>query len=321
MTDDNAPDPLPEPRIRVVRKAVVVPHTGQSDVAHGVFDAKGAFAPMSMARLSKGRMSGVPEWSPPTARLHGTYLYAGFGHRHFGHFMLEGLVRLWALDHVKEPVDGLVLPARQKMPIEASLERALGSVVALFGDGLPPHVIREPTRIDRLILPSAGFGHDTGLTGTPAFRTYIAKRVAAIPADGADKLYLTRTRLGYPEQRVDREAEIEAMMRDAGYFIFSPERYPIETQIAMIKDARQIVGADGSAFHIVPFAMRKDAAAAIFLRRNRPEMLARLSTQMQAFCGITPTLIDARQRPLPRTTPAPIDLNHLRQALRDAGFL
>ncbi len=322
MTDDLIPfDALPDPRIRIVRRAVIVPHTGQSDRAHGVFDASGTFAPLSRARLSRNRMSGVPTFTNPSERLIGTYIYAGFGHRHFGHFLIEALVRLWALDHVTEQIDGIVLPARHNMPVEASLARSLSSTLARFGDGLPVHVIRAPTRVDRLILPSAGFGHDTWVTGTPAYRAYIAKRVAAVPNDGPDKLYLTRTRLKTTDQIVDREAEIEEMMREAGYFIFSPERYPIDTQIGMIKDARQIVGADGSSFHLVPFAMRRDAAAAIFLRRNRLEMLPLLSHQMKAFCGVTPTRIDARQRPLSEASPVPLDLDHLRHALLEAGFL
>lgn len=298
-----------------------MPHEGQTDIAHGVFDARGRFAPLSQARLSQNRLSGVPDYAQPTAHLTGTYIYAGFGHRHFGHFLLESLARLWALDKVSEPIDGIVLTTREKMPLEQALSRQLSSVVARFADGLPVQVIREATRVERLILPSAGFGHDTWLTGTPAFRDYIAKRVAAIPADGPERLYLTRMRLKEVDQIVDREAEIEEMMREAGYFIFSPERYQIDTQIGMIKHARQIVGADGSAFHVVPFAMRKDATAAIYMRRNRPDMLARLGTQMQAFAGITPTGIDARLRPLSKTKPTPLDLDALRQALRGAGFL
>lgn len=321
MTDLIPPDALPNPRIRIVRKAVVVPHNGESDLAHGVFDASGTFAPMSRARLSRNRMSGVPKFLAPTKRLKGTFIYAGFGHRHFGHFLIESLGRLWALDRVAEQVDGIVLPSRLNMPVEESLDGKLSSVVARFGDGLLIHLIRDPTRVDRLILPSAGFGHETWLSGTPLYRAYIAKRIAAVPADGPEKLYLTRTRLKTTDQVVDREVEIEDMMREAGYFIFSPERYPIDTQIGMIKDARQIVGADGSAFHLVPFAMRKDADAAIFLRRNRPEMLPLLGRQMQAFCGITPTQIDARQRPLSEASPVPLDLDHLRHALLEAGFL
>lgn len=315
------PDALPAPRVRIVRGAVVVTDIGSADVAHGVFDARGAFLPLSQARLSRDRMSGAPQADAPTERLRGTYLYAGLSHDHFGHFLLESLARVWALGQNDVVPDGLVLPARKGMEMGPPLPRRLGALVQRFCGDLPVHIIKEPTRIDRLILPSAGFGHGPWLAGTPAFRRYVADRLADLPVDGAERLYLSRSRLHRADQRVDREDEIEAMMEAAGYFVLHPEKYHLDVQLGVMRAARYIVGADGSAFHLVPFAMRRDAKAAIFLRRNRPEMLRYLSTQMQGFAGVTPTTIDARAMPLPMTTPAPLDLKKLRAALVANGFL
>jgi len=299
-----------------------MPNTVEGNEApHGVFDRRGAFLPLSQARLSRGRISAAPQLKPASDHLDGTYVYAGFGHSHFGHFMLESLVRLWSLDHLDARPDGLVMPAHTHMHMEARLKGALAPVVDRFCDGLPLKVIRTPTRIDRLILPTQGFGHGPWLNGTPEFRKYTQKRFSRINADGAAKLYLSRRGLKSDHQLVDHEEEIEAIMQDAGYFVFRPQEYHLEVQLSVIRAARYIVGADGSAFHLAPFAMRSDAQAAIFMRRNRPEMLQFLSTQMQSFAGVKPMLIDARTRPLPRTTPAPIDLNVLRKNLVDGGFL
>ncbi|WP_299138510.1 glycosyltransferase family 61 protein [uncultured Tateyamaria sp.] len=316
LTDD-----LPDPRIRVVRGAVVVPDQGADLVPHGVFDSRGAFLPLSRARLSRGRVSAVPEARAVEDHLPGTHLYMGFSHTHFGHFLLEGIARLWALDHAEMRIDGLVLPARCDMDMEHNLSHNLGPVVARLCDGLPVRIMHVPTRVDRLVLPSAGFGHGPWLAGTPAFRAFVAKRFAQIEVDGPERLYLTRGRLNRPDQLVDREDEIEAMMEAAGYFVFAPEKFHFEVQLGVFRAARQIVGPDGSAFHHLPFAMRRDAQAAVFMRRNRPEVLGYLARQMEGFAGVTPTTIDPRVRPLPRTTPAPLDLDVLRDRLADAGFL
>ena len=300
---------------------MVIPETGTPDLAHGVFDGDGVFVPLSRARLSRNRISGVPPYRAPTAQRDGTYLYCGLSHDHFGHFLLESLTRIWALDHLDMAIDGLVLPARKGKRMGPPLPKRLARALARFCGDLPLYVLDQPTRIQRLILPAPGFGHGPWLPGTPHYHSFIQNRLADLPVDGADRLYLSRRRLHLPEKLVDREAEIEAMMEAAGYFIFEPEKYHLDIQLGVMRAARQIVGADGSAFHLVPLAMRRDASAAIYLRRNRPEMLTNLAAQMHGFAGVTPTLIDARTRPLPRTTPAPLDLEALRDALKADGFL
>ncbi len=316
-------DELPKPRIRIVRGAVMVSALDSPDVAHGVFDARAEFLPMSQARLSRGRFSGIPTYTAPTRRLRGTYLYAGLSHHHFGHFIIECLSRVWALTQTDIPgqIDGIVLCARKGMEADGRLSSDIARAAARFIGDLPVHLVGAPTRIDRLILPSPGFGHGPWLSGTKPFRAYIRDRLTDLPVDGADRLYLTRRGMNHDEQLVDQEDKIEAMMERAGYFIFAPEKFHLDVQLGVMRAARQIVGADGSAFHLVSFAMRSDAQAAIFLRRNRPEMLEYLSTQMQGFAGVTPLTIDARARPLPMTTPAPLNLDSLRDALAAGGFL
>ncbi|MEL6452936.1 MAG: glycosyltransferase 61 family protein [Pseudomonadota bacterium] len=286
-----------------------------------MFDARGAFLPLSRARLSRDRLSGVPTAEAPVHRLRGTYLYAGVSHDHFGHFLLESLPRIWALGQLDRPPDGLVLPARAGKEMGPPLPKRLARLVQRLCGDLPVHVLPEATQVDRLILPSPGFGHGPWLRGTPAFHTHVQAQLQDLAVDGHARLYLSRSRLKQPDKAVDQEAEIEAMMEAAGYFVFQPERFHLDIQLGVMRAARQIVGADGSAFHLAAMAMRRDARAAIFLRRNRPEMLAYLSWQMQGFAGVTPTCIDARARPLPMTTPAPLDLGVLRRALEDAGFL
>lgn len=312
---------MPDPRIRVVRGAVVVPDTGTPDLSHGVFDARGAFLPLSRARLSRNRSTGKPAYATPTAHLRGTHLYAGFAHHHFGHFLLESLARVWAISQGDLVPEGLVLPTRAGLNLGPPLPGRIATAAARFCGNLPFHVISEPTRVDRLILPSVGFGHGPWLGGTPPFHAHMRERLRDIPKDGAARLYLSRLKLRLPEKRVDREEEIAEMMEKAGYVIFEPQQHHLDVQLRVMRAARQIVGSDGTAFHLVPLAMRPDARAAIFLRRNRPEMLDNLARQMEGFAGVSPLKIDARARPLTKVTPAPLDLDVLRIALQAGGFL
>lgn len=324
MIDTLFSDALPDPRIRIVRGAVVAGASGNVDVAHGVFDARRAFLPLSQARLSRGRFSGIPAYAAPSRRLRGTYLYGGLSHKHFGHFIIECLSRVWALGQmydVPDQVDGIVFCARNRIDADCPLRRDNARALTRFCGEMPVRLIREATRIDRLILASPGFGHGPWLAGTAPFHAFMRNRLSDLHVDGADRLYLTRRYMTGADQIVDQEDKIEAMMEQAGYFILAPEKFHLDVQLGAMRAARQIVGADGSAFHLLPFAMQPQARAAIFLRRNRPEMLTHLANQMQGFVGVTPLTIDARARPITKASPAPLDLNALRSALQAGGFL
>ncbi|WP_299146960.1 glycosyltransferase family 61 protein [uncultured Tateyamaria sp.] len=315
------PDTLPTPRIRIVRNALVLPADDTPQSAHGVYDRAGGFAPLSQTRMSRDRISGVPDWAKATDHLPGTHLYAGLGRRHFGHFLIETMARIWALERSDRKVDGVVAPELPGSNLQWALLRHLRPVSDRLCDGLPVLAIVEPTRVERLMLPTQGFGHGPWITGTPEFRSYIKARFADVRPNGPERLYLTRNRLTAESKQVDQEDAIEAMMADAGYEIFAPEAHSFEDQCARLKAARFVVGADGSAFHLAPFLLQPGARAAIYLRRNRPEMLTLLGAQMQAFAGIKPALIDPLVQPYSQVAPSPLDLARLKVGLSDHGML
>ncbi|MEP5633016.1 MAG: hypothetical protein ABJP79_14130 [Tateyamaria sp.] len=155
-------DTLPEPRIRVVRGAVIVPETGTPDLAHGVFDARANFLPLSKARLSRDRISGVPAYAEPTTRLRGTHLYAGFGHHHFGHFILESLARVWALSASDIVPDGLLMPARHGLSLGPPYRRALHLLLRGFAETCPFILSKSPPAWTALSCPHRGLGTGHG---------------------------------------------------------------------------------------------------------------------------------------------------------------
>lgn len=315
-------DALPAPRVRIVRGATVLPARDRPDSPHGVFDRQHQFAPLSQTRLSRGRISGVPTVAPAEALLDGTHLYGGIARKHIGHFLLEGCARAWALAHTSDPVDGIVMtPVLSDRVADGFAGRTQELADHLF-DGRPVHLLDRPTKVQRLVLAAQGFGHGPWIGGTPEFRAYVRARFSHIRPDGPSRLYITRRHLGRRKEHVDREIDIEDMMEQAGYTLFAPEQHSIAAQCAAYKAADVIVGADGSAFHIVPMVLRRDARVAIFLRRDRPEILKLLAAQMRAFAGVAPTTIDPRTRPLsPEIAPTLLDMSQLRIALRAGGFL
>lgn len=317
-------DPLPSPQVTDVSDALAVPVQPGPDAPHGVFDADDRFCEPSRMRLSRGRRSATPDWVAPVHDLPGHHLYAGMARLHFGHFLVESFARVWALETAGPEVEHILLLPFSPKAGNQWVTRKYGSLWSAVSGGRSVHVLRKPTRIERLSVPTQGFGHDKWLNGTPAFRGFVRTRLgAAFAPDGPERLYISRSGLKDADKQVDGEAHIEEALETAGYTIFHPEQHSLDVQCARYAAARQIVGADGSAFHLLPFMAHPQAQVAIYLRRNRPVMLRNLRRQLTGFTGIEPVLIDARvQTDPPSQAPTtPLDTGAILSTLSAQGFL
>ena len=262
----------------------------------------------------------------PPAHLPGRWLFAGVGRHHFGHFLLEALPRLWALDHLDAPPDGIALIPMAGRDIAAIIARRLHPLLDMLGQGLPVQLIQRPTSVDEALVPSQGFGHRDWSHGIPEARAYMRRHLCTATApDGPERLYISRRRLKPASKQVPFERRIEKWMSRAGYGIFHPERHSITEQIAAYRAAKVIVGPDGSALHLAPFVMDARARVALIQRRTRQPAFEAIARQVTGFAGVTPwttaALSDLRA-PAPGVHgPLPPELRQLRRELQAAGFL
>jgi len=323
------PDPrhLPAPRIDRVTGAVLMPMAPGRAHACGVLDTGGQ--PVAAARTRLGPRTFTADPAAPAGtpdHLPGCWLYAGVGRHHFGHFLLEALPRLWALDDRGTPrPDGIALVPMAGRDIAAVLARRLAPILDILGQGLPVHLVQRPVRVDAALVPSQGFGHREWSHGTPAARTYMRRHLcAAIAPDGPERLYVSRRRLKPASKQVPFERRIEKWMSRAGYGILNPERHSLTEQIAAYRAARVIAGPDGSAFHLAPFVMDPGARVALIQRRTRQTAFDAIARQVAGFAGITPWTTDALSALRPAegdVAGLPPELHALRRELQAAGFL
>ena len=329
-----SPEParLPAATIATFAGATVLPMPCAGDPACGVIDRHGRPVAAARTRLSGNRVT--PDPAPPAGPvtpLPGRWLFAGVGRHHFGHFMMEAAPRLWALDHLGEAPDGILLIPMAGRDIAAVLRRRLAPLLEGLAQGLPVHLVERPTQADEVIVPSQGFGHLDWSHGIPEARRYMRRHVSAIaPARGADKLYVSRRRLKNEARPVPHEHRIERWMSQAGFEIFHPERHPVPDQIARYRAARVIVGPDGSAFHLAAFAMPRGARVGLIQRRTRQPVFDAIARQITSFAGAdlwTTAALSQTPAPDPEDGPengtgtVPPDLERLRADLRSAGFL
>lgn len=315
--------------VTLVRRAVVVPATESEFVqACGVQDASGAFVPASATWRGKRPLM-VPPEAPvrPVDRLAGRHLWGGQLWAHFGHFMVESLARIWAYDHADKP-DGLVFIAKRPGKVQ-STHGYQREFLELLGVDVPITILTEPTEIDELIVPGQGFGLGTLDTGTPEFRGFFAGHFARdIAPDGPERLYLSRSALGGAEGGVILEDVLEHNLAREGYEILHPQKHSIARQVAYYKAAKQVVGPDGSAFHLFGFVARPDQRAAVILRRST-SVYKGLKNQIQAFTGREPEVVSAinadwipehKNRP-GRFSFGQLDFARVGEALRDKGYI
>ncbi|QYX56624.1 glycosyltransferase family 61 protein [Roseovarius sp. SCSIO 43702] len=318
------PGTLPPPRTELIRDATVMPMGPGRDMPHGVFRADGSFCDASRTLISKNRFTGIPPapGEAGTLPLRGRYLFAGVGRHHFGHFLMEGLGRLWALEQTGEAIEGILIVPMHDKDIESVLRRRFLPFYSWLCDARPLWLIDRPARVDEVSVPTQGFGHGDWSVGTPEFRRFICDRIAArITPEGPRRIFVSRTQLKSAEQRMYGEERLERALIKRGYVAFHPEQYSIAEQLQVYMAAERIVGVDGSAFHLAPFAMRPGARVGLIQRRHRRAPFDALCAQIRAFAEVDLVTLDALTSPEDlREGAAPVDIRRLVRRLGDAGF-
>ncbi len=298
-TPGHSPEEQPEPAggwsetIETLPGAVVVPPTDSAFVqAAGVLRADGSYCPTGALWRKFRPLTTKPPLPEKTEKLPGRWLWGGVLWVHFGHFLVESTSRLWALDALETPVDGvLFIPKRPKAgDMQRGFQRAF---VDQLAPGLPIRVATEPTEVEELVVPGQGFGLGRITFGTPAFRAAIHNRFGKeIEPNGPDRLYVSRSALGLGKGGLLGEEKMEALLAEQGYETYHPQQHSIEDQLARYKAAKQIVAADGSAIHLFAMVGRQDQKLAIVLRRKSTANNL-LAANVSGFCGADPLMIDA----------------------------
>ena len=328
MTTDAplSPSALPPERVDILQNAVVAPMVERRNLACGVFRADGSFCENSRTLVSASRFTGIPDPLPSDAieDAGGRFLYAGIGRHHFGHFLMECIGRLWAMEDHHHDIDGILVTPMSEIDMEAVTRRRFLRFYNLLSFGRPLFLVERPARVDELILPSPAFGHMGWCRGTPRFRNFVRARLeTGLKPEGPDRLYVSRSRLKAADQRVDQEDRIESLMKAAGYTIFHPQKHSMEEQCRRYMAARQIVGGDGSAFHLAPFVLQPGTRVGLIRRRYRKPVFDALAGQITAFADVRLTCLNAlRPRQLAEAgKPAPLDFDKLHVQLAGAGFV
>ena len=320
------PDPsrIPAPQIEELAGATVVPVAEGNNLPSGVLLPDGSTCDNARTMLGGPRFTDdPPPFDPATlTELPGRHLFGGIARVHFGHFLVETISRLWALDHLDTRPESLIFLPMPGRPAKHPFGPGLTELLKLLIGDLPLHILAAPTRAEHLLVPTQGVGHLAWSTGTPEFRHFVRSRLeAAYRPSGPEKLYISRTQLTANDKLVDCEDELEAMMQSAGYTVFHPEQHSVREQAEHYLAARVVVGADGSAFHFAAHLLQPGTRVGLIKRRHRTEVFGAISRQIEAFGAVDLATLHPLMPQEPGEEIARINLFRLERALRRKGFL
>lgn len=233
-----------------------------------------------------------------TAAIFGGYLL-----RHFGHFCHESLSRLWWLgegdQQSKVGQDVCRSMQDQEFDVYFFMPTWLDSGKDLLpymqeilaGLGLAEErilIITEPLVFARLLVPAQLWGFDLnslaidqrfGCDSRAMMRSLFAGFHRCSSADQpelvgdgapATKVFVTRSGLSTTLGRPIGDGWLDEVLRDAGYLVFRPERFSIQSQIDVFAAARELVFIDGSSMYLLWFTrLQSDVRITIILRRRQ----------------------------------------------------
>jgi capsular polysaccharide biosynthesis protein len=186
--------------------------------------------------------------NPPSgavARFPTTAIYGGIAMHHVGHFLLEGLSRLWYLKRYPElPIIWHWIDLPIPHPDDRGWQREL---IALLGLEKRRHVfLRQPLLVERLLLPKPGFRSGEFMHPLQSTALSCVAGPTMIPKK---RVWLSRSALPDQFGRVVGERQVEAILSAQGWSIVHPERESMRRSAELFYEAELVSGFIGSAFH------------------------------------------------------------------------
>jgi hypothetical protein len=236
----------------------------------GVFDNSGAVVPSTADDRHQGSHTFVPavpsDYPTPTMR-YGEAIYAGAYYERFGHFLLEGLQRLWwAKDRPDLPI---VWAAPDHWTTVRPLRQWQRDLLSIIGIRNEIIILTAPAHFDLLHVPDAGYKYADWCHPRQAEFLACYEGPPQIPGR---KLWLSRS--GNHAVGVINSEIIERRLRPEGWRIIHPERLPMREQLDELAQAEIIAGEEGSAFHTLLLLRDVSQKELKVFRRRGPEHLS-----------------------------------------------
>ncbi len=257
--------------VRKVENGLILPYKiVNGEKRAGVVDNRGSFVELSgfEALSPVDAWGGSYEIEEPVSRREEKVIYFGRFWKHWGHFLMDMVSRLWYVLENKEPL-GIVYDSTVEI---SGIYLEFLELLGIRKEQLIR--IEIPTVFNQVIIPECA--HKPGIFCSVKYKEIFdraAEQVLA-KADEPGKykgecIYFTRRQLGNRIPMEIGEKEIEDLFRKNGYLVVAPEKYSLTEQIMMIRESRKAACLSGTLPHNMMFA--EDGTELCIIRKtNKP---------------------------------------------------
>ena len=236
--------------------------TGAKYRKFAVYDAHGALVPESKTLRHKvlqyiDQMDAAD--IPAADTVDDDVIFTGLDMRwHFGHFLVEGLNRLWPLVMPKYNKCKIVFPYNQNGGHD--FVRQLLGLVGVSDDRIM--IIDKPTRFRNVYVPDQSFRIKSW--GSRANANMYRHMAASVRPAGFERVYVSREKMG--ARRTIGEEKIRRIFARNGFHVAYPETMSVADQVALMANCRVLAGCAGTALHLSAFMSA--GGTVIMLKRN-----------------------------------------------------
>ncbi|MEB2486952.1 glycosyltransferase 61 family protein [Burkholderia multivorans] len=216
--------------------------------SYGTMDGNQALPGDILCKDGDGFKYQGPEFAE---RMPGAYYLIGNVHRHFGHVVLEGLTRLWAVKYFSGD------PSIRFAVYEDEMRPFATMLLEFAGVGSEKIVsIPEAAVVEKLIVPDSSMRSHRWITQQQmnVWRNIAESVVGRSPSKPHRKTYLSRKKI--LDRPLENEAAVENFFADQGFDVISPETMSLQDQIKIANESSILAGPVGSQMYLAAFQQR-----------------------------------------------------------------
>jgi len=184
-----------------------------------------------------------------------TVIYGNFFYKHWGHFIIDIVSRLWYLlednSENKAKIVFTTMINDEKTKIDGNYKEFL-NLFGISDDRIL--LINKPTKFKKIIIPECSIY--PGKYYTKEYIKIFEKVRDSVKGNQniPEKIYLSRSKFKKAKEKEIGEKEIEKFFNNNGYYSISPEQLTLTEQVQFFTDSREIVCISGTLPHNIMFA-------------------------------------------------------------------
>lgn len=181
-----------------------------------------------------------------------TVIYANHFIKHWGHFLIDVIGRLW-YPNKKHFLFVFTATFGKNITIDGPFLEFLHFLGISQDDIL---IINQPTKFKKIIIPESSIY--PGKYYTKEYQDIFQRVIQSCPIEKTNitKLYFSRKNFSRASKKEAGESAIEEFFNQNGFTSISPEKYSLKSQINYIRNAKEIVAISGTLPHNIMFAKK-----------------------------------------------------------------